>query len=75
MTDADQFPFLLKNQRRLRLFCLPLSQCYVIKAEPVGERFKRGWGTRVAIRFSCSSIDNGLFQPAERQVGTTLTMS
>lgn len=48
--------------------------CYVIKAESVGEQFKRGWGTKVAIRFFCNSIDNGLFQLAERQVGTPVTM-
>lgn len=41
-----------KSEGSLCLYSFSL-QCGVIKAEPVGEQFKWGWGTKVAIRYFC----------------------
>lgn len=64
----------LKDQPWLRIFCVSPSKCYVIKAEPVGEQFKGGWGTKVAIRFVGSRVTTDYFSLWRGRWGPVLTM-
>lgn len=40
VTEPQPISTSLKAERRLCLFCISPSKCYVIKAVPVGEQFK-----------------------------------